>query len=195
MNAKEMEEYRAERRKKIIIAARKCFEEKGLHGTSMMDIARATSLGAGQIYRCFSSKEEIVKEIVQEIVFQRVKNMILENHNLPLKAYKLASDETTINVSDQDDALLMEIHAESSRNKALLDILLEADDEMKKQGVMMMKNHFPGLSEEKLLALCEIIAVLTEGAIYRKRLRSSLINQKVLEELYCKIFNNIFNED
>ncbi|PLN17144.1 TetR/AcrR family transcriptional regulator, partial [Klebsiella pneumoniae] len=38
------------RRAEIVVAAQKCFAEKGLHGASVADIAREAGLSVGQLY-------------------------------------------------------------------------------------------------------------------------------------------------
>lgn len=78
------------RRAEIVVAAQKCFAEKGLHGASVADIAREAGLSVGQLYRIFASKEAIIEAIVSEIVNARVGEMIDENHNLARKAAVLA---------------------------------------------------------------------------------------------------------
>ncbi len=63
------------RRAEIVVAAQKCFAEKGLHGASVADIAREAGLSVGQLYRIFASKEAIIEAIVSEIVNARVGEM------------------------------------------------------------------------------------------------------------------------
>ena len=47
----------------ITIAARGAFAQKGFYGTSMRDIAKAADVSEALIYRHFSSKEALYKEI------------------------------------------------------------------------------------------------------------------------------------
>ncbi|MBP7241977.1 TetR/AcrR family transcriptional regulator [Amaricoccus sp.] len=51
---------RAERRAQILDAARSCFQERGLHLTTMDDIIRASGLSAGAVYGYFASKEALI---------------------------------------------------------------------------------------------------------------------------------------
>jgi TetR/AcrR family transcriptional regulator, cholesterol catabolism regulator len=48
------------RREEIITAARDLFSQKGFHGTSVPDIARAAGISTGLIYYIFSSKDDIL---------------------------------------------------------------------------------------------------------------------------------------
>ena len=125
------------RRAEIVVAAQKCFAEKGLHGASVADIAREAGLSVGQLYRIFASKEAIIEAIVSEIVNARVGEMIDENHNLARKAAVLAGRIPTSAATKSDNYLLMEINAEASRNPRLREILMQADRRLKEEGARL----------------------------------------------------------
>ena len=156
------------RRAEIVVAAQKCFAEKGLHGASVADIAREAGLSVGQLYRIFASKEAIIEAIVSEIVNARVGEMIDENHNL---------------------------NAEASRNPRLREILMQADRRLKEEGGRLSQRYHPGLSDARRNAASELIAVLTEGAAYRCELSASTpVDKADLEALYNMIFDRLFDE-
>ncbi|WP_147079530.1 TetR/AcrR family transcriptional regulator [Methylobacterium haplocladii] len=50
----------AARREHILDAAETCFIRNGFHRTTMLDLAKAAAMSAGNFYRYFSSKEAIV---------------------------------------------------------------------------------------------------------------------------------------
>lgn len=54
------------KREGILLAAKQLFAKNGFHNTSMSDIKKESGLPVGTIYTYFSSKEEIVKTIVDE---------------------------------------------------------------------------------------------------------------------------------
>ncbi|NEA33875.1 TetR/AcrR family transcriptional regulator [Streptomyces sp. SID13031] len=60
------EEHRANRRREIILAARKCVIEQGFHKTTMADVIREAGLSAGAVYGYFRSKDEIVAAIADD---------------------------------------------------------------------------------------------------------------------------------
>lgn len=151
------------RRAEIVVAAQKCFAEKGLHGASVADIAREAGLSVGQLYRIFASKEAIIEAIVSEIVNARVGEMIDENHNLARKAAVLAGRIPTSAATKSDNYLLMEINAEASRNPRLREILMQADRRLKEEGGRPSQRYHPGLSDARRNAASELIAVLTGG--------------------------------
>ena len=54
----------ANRRRKVIDAARLLFSDNGFHATGMAELAKRSEIAIGQIYRDFAGKEEIVAAIV-----------------------------------------------------------------------------------------------------------------------------------
>ena len=156
------------RRAEIVSAAQACFAAKGLHGASVADIAREAGLSVGQLYRIFASKEEIIEAIVSEIVHARVEEMIRGNHDLERMASLLAGVIPPSAATITDNYLLMEINAEASRNPRLREILQQADRRLKEEGGRLTRHSHPEMSAEQIDAASELIAVLTEGAAYRR---------------------------
>ena len=56
------------RRKEIIDSARELFQNKGIKSTSMNDIAENIGVAKGLIYYYFSSKEELLKAVLDEFI-------------------------------------------------------------------------------------------------------------------------------
>jgi AcrR family transcriptional regulator len=56
----------SEKRQAIIETAKRLFAEQGFGAASVADIARAAGLPVGSIYTYFSSKEELIRSIVDE---------------------------------------------------------------------------------------------------------------------------------
>lgn len=55
----------AARREHILDAAETCFIRNGFHRTTMLDLAKAATMSAGNFYRYFSSKEAIVLALAE----------------------------------------------------------------------------------------------------------------------------------
>lgn len=53
-------------RKRIVQAAIRAFAERGFHGTSIPEIARAANVGVASIYRRFDDKEHLVNAVFRE---------------------------------------------------------------------------------------------------------------------------------
>jgi AcrR family transcriptional regulator len=66
------DEYRATKRDEIAAAAMRAFHRGGFQGTSMADIIAESGLSAGAIYGHFTSKNEIVLEVVARVVGARM---------------------------------------------------------------------------------------------------------------------------
>ncbi len=60
---------RRDRREDILQASLNLFAEKGFHGTSMRDIAKAADITEGLIYHYFASKRELFTAIIEEYSF------------------------------------------------------------------------------------------------------------------------------
>lgn len=183
-----------ERRSEIIQAARRCFRQKGLHTTSMADIAREARLGPGQIYRCFQNKDAIVEAIIEDIIAGRVQHMLAVNHNLVEKAGEFTRGLAGIAGFDsQDDALLLEINAEAARNPRIAELMIRADQTLFHEGCRMMKRHYPELNETQIQALSEIMAVLTEGTLARRHIRPARgVDAQTLQRSYLILLNALF---
>ena len=52
-------------RGRILTIARQQFEKKGYSKTSMREIAELSSVGVGNIYNYFTSKDELFREVVR----------------------------------------------------------------------------------------------------------------------------------
>ena len=73
-----------ERRNQILDAARSLLFEKGLHATSINQIAKLAELGVGTIYFYYKNKEEIFADLQEEgleLLFARI--LKVSNKNLP----------------------------------------------------------------------------------------------------------------
>lgn len=55
----------SERREQILIAAARCFRERGFHGSSIKNICETAGLSLGLLYHYFRNKEEIISVIVE----------------------------------------------------------------------------------------------------------------------------------
>ena len=56
------------RRRQIFEGALACFEAKGYHQTTLIDIATAAGISTGLIYQYFEDKEDLLYQVIQEIL-------------------------------------------------------------------------------------------------------------------------------
>jgi AcrR family transcriptional regulator len=74
-------------REGILEAAARIFSEKGFHATSMQDIAEAVQLQKASLYHHFSSKQEILVEILDEALD------LINNRLEIVRSQSLSADE------------------------------------------------------------------------------------------------------
>jgi len=109
----------AERRQHLLDTSRRLFIHNGFHGTGVAQIAAASGIKVGQIYRDFSSKEDIIAAIALRDLSQFLDEDTLQR---AIDAHDMAAIRQWILAfvtydEDIDGYRLMpEIMAESSRN-------------------------------------------------------------------------------
>ena len=170
------------RQDEIIAAARHCFRRHGFHGASMAQVASEAKLSVGQIYRYFASKDAIIAEMIRRIIDYRIAEMdgkTQTDHIPRLLAWRQTLDE-------DDDALMLEMAAEATRNPQIAAMMVEADKRMFANACAHIRKAHPHLSDERIRCCVEITAVMMEGTIYR-RLVPQTVAPEVLEKLYREI--------
>jgi len=72
------DEYKEEKRKDLLRSALACFGEKGYEATTVDDIIRHAGVSKGMLYTYFSSKEEILLELLKQRTTRFVEEVRLE---------------------------------------------------------------------------------------------------------------------
>jgi AcrR family transcriptional regulator len=183
-----------ERRDQIVAAARLCFRQHGFHGSGMAEIAQLSRLSVGQIYRCFINKEAIIEEIVHRIVTHRARLMLDNNNDLDRIADDLAGDNLWGDGEEEiiNQALMLEVSAEATRNPRIAQILIDVDAVLFQQGCTMLQQAYPGMNQDEAATLAELLAVLCEGTMLRILTRQRQIKPEGLQRLYRIIFAQAF---
>jgi AcrR family transcriptional regulator len=96
------EQMRAESREQILDAARRLFARQGYFGTKVSDIARESGMSQGNLYWYFSSKEDVLKAVLEE-GFQTVETLVQNT-----EAYQGTGREKIAYLIDQTLALYQE---------------------------------------------------------------------------------------
>ncbi|HBT4779519.1 TetR/AcrR family transcriptional regulator [Klebsiella sp. R390] len=170
------------RQDEIIAAARHCFRHHGFHGASMANIASQASLSVGQIYRYFANKDAIIEEMIRRIIDYRITKMDGNTQTDEIPRV-LAHRET---LDEDDDALMLEMAAEATRNPQIAAMMVEADKRMFANACAHIQKTYPHLSDERVRCCVEVTAVMMEGTIYR-RLVPQNVEPEILEKLYREI--------
>jgi AcrR family transcriptional regulator len=159
------------RRQQILDAACDQVRQRGFHGASMADIAKAAGLSVGQIYRYFENKEAIIAAIVaQDLAEMRDKFAELESQPGTLLD---ALDDHLPDALDKcldpgRAALALEVLAEAARNPKVAAIVRAADaQERALAKTMMERNRHPDWSESEFQARCEVVGLVFDGLLMR----------------------------
>ena len=115
-----LEERQKLRQDEIITAARRCFRASGFHAASMSQIASEARLSVGQIYRYFSNKDAIIEEMIRRIIDSRIEEM--QGKTLVEGMPQALAWRQTLN--EDDDALMLEMSAEATRNPLVANMLI-----------------------------------------------------------------------
>ncbi|MDH1612442.1 TetR/AcrR family transcriptional regulator [Klebsiella aerogenes] len=179
------------RQDEIIQAARVCFRKSGFHGASMANIATESGLSVGQIYRYFSNKDAIIEEMIRRIIDYRITEIERKAQagNMPEIVPHILAWRLTL--SEDDDALMLEMSAEATRNPQVATMLMVAEEKMFSSACAQLKRDYPHLPEERIRSGFEVMSVLMEGTIYR-RLTPQTVQPEHLERIYRKIIHQLF---
>ncbi len=106
--------HRERQRQRILRAAEKLFDERGIDGTTMAELISASELRASTMYQYFSNKEEIVWAILGEVMEQSA-------------ARAKKSVEGATSGLDQISALLQYMADELTNNQARIRFMAQFD--------------------------------------------------------------------
>lgn len=174
----------------IITAARRCFRQYGFHAASMAQLAVEAQLSVGQIYRYFTNKDAIIEEMVKRIIDSRVQEMLASDNHIHL-AGMLAWREVQ---NEEDEALMMEVAAEATRNPRVAQMVIDADAHIFSHACQKVARMHPGFSDERVRASVEILAVMIEGTAHR-RLTPQKASPECLYSLYQHITDLLFKSE
>jgi AcrR family transcriptional regulator len=156
------------RRHKVTEAARKLFAAHGFHNTGMAQIAAASDVKVGQIYRDFPSKEAIVEAIVEAdfstFVDSGSLHVAVEQGD---KAGVMTAIERLFDPAPCDE-IMPEILAEASRNPRIAEIVGALDTRFIATLTDALAVFAPGPdTREQRAHVAEVILVLVIGMGHR----------------------------
>lgn len=163
-----------ERRQHLLHVSQKLFIENGFHGTGVAQIAAASGVKVGQIYRDFSSKEDIVAAIVEADLASflneaELKHAVARRDHAALRSWIasfLAAGEAT-----QEDRLVPEIIAEAGRNPRIAQILQRLDERIRDSLLVALEVLIDGRDparRQRAESLAELILTFGIGLCNRR---------------------------
>lgn len=160
--------FQAQRQQQIISAAKNCFSRSGFHGASMADISHESGLGAGQIYRYFSSKESIVSETIKNIA-ESWRLFLVTNFQLKISTSEIIDTESEFwqAWSFRDRCLLLEMYSEASRNKAVRELLAQEEYRLIAELDRVLQQHMPEAGAQQRSDRIQFLLMLVDGVAYR----------------------------
>jgi len=111
-----------ERRETILSAAQGLFADKGLHGVSVDEIARAVNVSPAILYRHFDSKQSLYNTVLEKFSCQRQSYVdTIVNHGTRFEDALAGMTQVFIeNVAENPDILKIELHSLLEGNPATL---------------------------------------------------------------------------
>ena len=97
-------------RDELIETAAQVFRQKGYHGASMEDLAQATSLKKASLYHHFTSKQEILLELLEralELLLERISLITSQNISADEKLQRMIREYLQILVENIDLASVL----------------------------------------------------------------------------------------
>jgi len=160
--------FQAQRQQQIISAAKNCFSRSGFHGASMADISHESGLGAGQIYRYFSSKKLIVSETIKNIA-ESWRLFLVTNFQLKISTSEIIDTESEFwqAWSFRDRCLLLEMYSEASRNKSVRELLAQEEYRLIAELDRVFQQHMPEAGAQQRSDRIQFLLMLVDGVACR----------------------------
>lgn len=207
-----------EKQKQIIDVATKLFGEKGVHATSIQQIADESGISKGAFYLHFRSKDELILSIVKyfyEMVYQSMKQMeqldispreqftkqlyVQFEHIIHHKSvYMMLVKEQSIPINQEIDDYIQKIRTDMEN--WYVHMILSIYGEQAKKYLVDLTILFEGIRSfyEKLLLIDDVTVDLVELSHYIVRryddLVSGLIEKNEQPLIAVKKFGSFFEE-
>lgn len=156
------------RRDKLLDAARTLFAERGFHSTGVAQIASASGVKVGQIYRDFANKEEIVAAIavrdLEQVLAEDELACAVEHRDLP--GVRTWIRKFVAGKAKKDRRLACEIMAESMRNPRIAEIFRGIQDRVRSRLSSALETLAPDPARAAERALIVEVILTVGGGIF-----------------------------
>jgi AcrR family transcriptional regulator len=130
----------SDRRAEILAAAERCFGRSGFHRASMQEICAEAAMSPGNLYRYFSSKEEIIAGIAERDRAEVVQQLATANFSKDFWAtFAALARHHVVDRPDEKVALCAEIMAESRRHADIARIFQGFDADVKSRLIAVLR--------------------------------------------------------
>ena len=159
------------RRQQILDATRACVSAAGFYGASMAEIAKASGLSVGQIYRYFENKDAIIAAVVDQNLAQLRETFSSRREQADSWVQALTMllpDALERSFSRDHTALALEMLAEGARNPNIAVILQTSDArERRSNAAVLQQIRKPHWSQQEFEARIEVLRMLFNGLLIR----------------------------
>ncbi|MFT4054071.1 MAG: helix-turn-helix domain-containing protein [Novosphingobium sp.] len=163
----------AARRKHLLDTARNLFVEKGFHQTGMAQIAAASGIAVGQIYRDFANKEAIIAaicefEITAWLDEESLSAAVTANNRDAILAWieRVGFEEPDC----EDRRLMCELLAEAGRNPAINQMHTKVDSRLRESLGAALGSLAPAASAERQSTVADFIIAMSWGMVALREL-------------------------
>ena len=158
-----------DRHAQILAAAERCFARAGFHRTTMNDIAGEAGMSAGNLYRYFDSKDEVVAQLcAKDRADIGLGFAAMMDAPDPFAAFEALGRHHLVDEPRERAILIAEIWAEAARNPRIAEMGRALDEDIRSR----LTQFVTGLGARGLIpppgdpsALVSVIMVMVDGVI------------------------------
>lgn len=158
-----------ERQIRILNAAERCFARAGFHRTTMADIAGEAGMSAGNLYRYFDSKDEVVAQLCARDRAEIAQGFIaMVAAPDPFAAFEALLRHYLVEEPRERSMLIPEIWAEAARNPRIAEIGRAFDTDIREKMTAFLRDLVGrGLASDSVdhTGLIEFVMVSVDGVI------------------------------
>lgn len=158
----------AARRQHLLDTARNLFIERGFHQTGMAQIAAASGIAVGQIYRDFANKEAIITaicetEITSWLDEQRLSDAVAAQDNAAIMGWieQISFDEPCAD----ERRLMCELLAELGHNPAIRQMHAKVDQRLRTSLEAALGALAPGAGAARRSTVMDFIVTISWGTV------------------------------
>ena len=170
----------------MIQAAREAFAANGFHGTGIAQIAQASGVAVGQIYRDFANKEAIVAVIVERDLedFLSERGLCAAGATGDPEAVRAWIGEFVACEKPESGRLIAEVMAEATRNERIAEIVRNLQERMRREMTAALRLLVPdSVPSEQFDCLAEMIQTISTGVFHRRIIDSDQPSREAIASL------------
>lgn len=170
----------------MIQVAREAFAANGFHATGIAQIADASGIRVGQIYRDFANKEAIVAVIVARDLedFLSEQGLCAAGASGDTDAVRAWIARFVACEKPEGGRLIAEIMAEASRNARIGEIVRDVHDSMGRELAAALRLLVPSsVSPERFACVAEMIQTIAMGVFQRRVTEQGHLSNDVIDAL------------